>query len=111
METQAMHSRLTPQHVAQVGAELAILWNDGVESYIGLEDLRRACPCAVCQGEADVMGQVDRPETKLVPSSFLLRGYQWIGGYALQPSWGDGHGTGLYTFTYLRKVCEGKNAL
>lgn len=106
-----MHSRLTPQHVAQVGTELAIVWNDGKESYIGLEDLRRACPCAVCQGEADVMGHVDRPETKLIPSSFELRGYQWIGGYALQPSWGDGHGTGLYTFTYLRKICDGENAL
>jgi DUF971 family protein len=33
-----------------------------------------------------------------------LRGWQIVGGYALQPSWGDGHGTGLYTFALLRRL-------
>ena len=104
-----MTPRLTPVQIAQVGSELAIAWNDGVESFIQLEQLRRGCPCAVCQGEADVMGHVDRPQRTFSPASFELRSYQTIGGYALQPVWADGHSSGLFAFNYLRKLCE--NAL
>jgi DUF971 family protein len=104
-----MTSRLTPDQIAQVGSEMAIAWNDGVESFIQLEQLRRGCPCAVCQGEADVMGHVDRPQRTFSPASFELRSYQTIGGYALQPVWADGHSSGLFAFNYLRKLCE--NAL
>jgi DUF971 family protein len=47
---------------------------------------------------------VVKPEVSHTPASFELRGWQNIGGYALQPTWGDGHSTGLYTFPYLRKI-------
>ena len=29
-----------------------------------------------------------------------------LGGYAVQPLWGDGHGTGLFAFDYLKRVAE-----
>lgn len=98
--------RLTPTNVQQVGAELAISWNDGAESYLPLEFLRRACPCAACGGEPDVLGNIQRPEVTYKPESFSLRAWQNVGGYALQPTWQDGHGTGLYTFPYLRRLAE-----
>ena len=107
METQPQPPRLVPATAAIVGGEFAIAWNDGTESYLSLESLRRACPCAVCQGEADVLGRVERPDVALTSQSFELQGYAWVGGYAFQPRWADGHGTGLYTFQYLRKLCEG----
>lgn len=28
------------------------------------------------------------------------------GGYAVQPTWEDGHGTGIYSWEYLRKIGE-----
>jgi Gamma-butyrobetaine hydroxylase-like, N-terminal len=28
-----------------------------------------------------------------------------VGGYAIAPSWADGHHTGYYTFTMLRDRC------
>jgi DUF971 family protein len=28
-----------------------------------------------------------------------------VGGYAIAPTWGDGHHTGYYTFTMLRDRC------
>ena len=31
-----------------------------------------------------------------------------VGGYAIQPVWGDGHATGIYSFDYLKRVA-GKN--
>ena len=95
---------LAPTNAQQIGQELAIVWNDGQESYIPLERLRRACPCAACGGEPDVMGNIIRPEVSYEESSFELRGYHVVGGYALQPIWGDGHASGLYPFTFLRQL-------
>jgi DUF971 family protein len=96
--------RLTPTNVQLVGNELAIRWNDETESYFPLEFLRRACPCAACGGEPDVLGNIMRPNVTYNESSFLLTGWQLIGGYALQPQWGDGHNTGLYSFQYLQRL-------
>lgn len=99
-----MATRLIPQNLQQIGDELAVAWNDGVESYLPLEMLRRACPCAACGGEPDVLGHVVRPEVTYTAQSFELRGWSVVGGYAIQPTWADGHGTGLYTFPYLRRL-------
>ena len=99
-----MPPRLFPTKIQQIGSEVAIAWNDRTESYFSLEQLRRACPCASCGGEPDVMGYVDRPTVTYTPESFQLRGWHIVGGYAVQPTWGDGHGSGLYSFDYLRKV-------
>lgn len=91
-------------NVQLIGDELAMRWSDGVESYLRIERFRRACPCAVCGGEPDVLGNISRPDVNYTSASFELVGWQLIGGYALQPRWGDGHNTGLYSFHYLRRL-------
>jgi DUF971 family protein len=95
---------LQPSRIEVIGQELALAWNDGRESFVALEKLRRACPCAACGGEPDVMGNVDRPHVSYGPHSFELRDFRLVGGYALQPVWNDGHDTGLYTFRQLRSL-------
>lgn len=90
--------------VATVGDELALAWGDGKESYLGFEALRRACPCANCQGEPDALGRVVRPQVTYRPRAFELMSWEVVGGYALQLRWGDGHATGIYTFGYLREL-------
>lgn len=97
---------LEPKNIQLIGEELAIQWSDGVESYLPLEQLRRACPCAACGGEPDVLGNLARPDVSYSDKSFMLTGFQIVGGYAVQPRWGDGHDTGLYSFTYLRRLSE-----
>ncbi len=96
--------RLELTNIQQIGDELAIAWNDGTESYLNLETLRRACPCAACGGEPDVLGNISRPRWSYNEKSFQLTGLDLVGGYALQPRWADGHGTGIYSFTYLRRL-------
>lgn len=96
--------RLAPQNIQLIGGELAVQWNDGEESYFSLERLRRACPCASCGGEPDVLGNIARPNVSYTDTSFELLGWENIGGYALQPRWRDGHSTGLYSFQYLRRL-------
>ena len=96
--------RIEPKNIQQIGDELAIVWNDGVESFFKLEDLRRACPCAACGGEPDVLGNISRPNVSYNDESFQLAGFEIIGGYAVQPRWRDGHISGIYSFTYLRRL-------
>ncbi len=102
--------RLEPNKIEQIGTELAIQWNDGSETFLPLRFLRSACPCAACGGEPDVMGEVVRPTVSYCDESFELRGWNLVGGYALQPAWGDGHNTGLYTYHYLRRIDPGRAA-
>ena len=90
--------------VQQIGNELAIQWNDGTESYFNLEMLRRACPCAACGGEPDVLGNISRPNVSYTDKSFELAGFDLVGGYAVQPRWTDGHSSGIFSFTYLRRL-------
>ena len=98
--------RLEPANIQQIGNELAISWNEGGESYLDLQFLRRACPCAACGGEPDVLGSIIRPEVSYSDNSFELAAFQIVGGYALQPVWRDGHNTGIYSFQYLRRIAQ-----
>jgi len=98
--------RLEPTNIQQIGDELAIAWSDGKESFFNLEMLRRACPCAACGGEPDVLGNISRPQVSYTEKSFQLAGLNVVGGYAVQPRWADGHGSGIYSFTYLRRLEE-----
>jgi DUF971 family protein len=96
---------MRPADLQTIGNELAIKWEDGTETFILLERLRRACPCAGCKGETDIMGNLYiGPEKKLAPESFQLVRWAHVGGYAIQPQWADSHSTGLYTYEYLRQL-------
>jgi DUF971 family protein len=94
-----------PLDIQPIGQELAIKWEDGEESFISLEKLRRSCPCAGCKGEMDVMGNVYKnPDRPLAAQAFQLVRLETVGGYAVQPVWGDGHKSGLFSYDYLKLV-------
>jgi DUF971 family protein len=100
---------MRPLDIQQIGNELAVKWDDGGESFIPLEKLRRACPCAGCKGETDIMGNVYKnPGQKLSPLAFQLKRIVSVGGYAIQPTWADGHATGIFSFDYLKRAAAEK---
>ncbi len=95
---------MRPLDIQSIGSELAIKWADGREDFIALEKLRRACPCAGCKGEIDILGNLYKnPEKPYAANAFELVKLVSVGGYALQPVWADGHNTGIYSFEYLRQ--------
>lgn len=95
------------ERVETIGETLAIRWDDASESFVRLEALRRACPCAGCKGEVDIMGNLYKgPEQVLGLDAFTLRQLSIVGGYGLQPVWADGHSSGIFSFDYLRRVAE-----
>ena len=88
-----------------IGRELAVKWDDGGESFILFEKLRRACPCAGCKGETDILGNLHKnPGEPLTARSFELLRIGRVGGYAIQPVWADGHATGLFSFEFLKQI-------
>jgi DUF971 family protein len=96
---------MRPLDIQPIGSELAIRWDDGGEDFIPLEKLRRACPCAGCKGEVDILGNLYKnPEKPFAPNAFELVRISSVGGYAIQPEWADGHNTGIFSFEYLRRV-------
>ena len=100
---------MKPLDIQTIGHELAIKWDDGSESFIPLENLRRSCPCAGCKGETDIMGNLYKnPDRPLTARAFELVKITSVGGYAIQPVWADGHNTGIYSFEYLRRVATAK---
>ena len=98
---------MRPASLEQIGGDLAIKWEDGLESFIPLEKLRRFCPCAGCRGEQDILGNLYKdPDQPLSSPAFELRDLVRVGSYAIQPLWGDGHFSGIYSFEYLRRLAE-----
>jgi DUF971 family protein len=98
---------MRPVDIQQIGQELAIKWDDGSENFVSLENLRRHCPCAGCKGEVDIMGNVYKnPPQPLTPGAYRLVRIVSVGGYAVQPTWADGHNSGIFSFDYLKRVAE-----
>ncbi|MCY3832549.1 MAG: DUF971 domain-containing protein [Chloroflexi bacterium] len=96
-----------PTHITvdKAKSQLEIVWDDGLVSRYPLAHLREACPCVECRGGHAKMGLANAPDDilKLSPRrSYAITGLSAVGNYALQPSWDDGHQTGIYTWEYLR---------
>jgi len=83
---------------------LRLEWADGHVSPFDTVTLRWLCPCAYCRGEAGMPGWLDS-NPALTPEQTRLVDVALVGTYAIQPTWGDGHATGYYTFTLLREMC------
>jgi len=79
---------------------LIVRWKDGTTSEIAWKILRDNCPCAEC---ADLHGPADPLRLKLAPNTNLIE-VSYVGNYAVQPRWGDGHSAGLFTWNYLRDL-------
>jgi DUF971 family protein len=95
---------MKPKNVDVINNFLAIAWDDGGETFVEMERLRRACPCAMCKGETNVLSYAPPTLQNFTAKSFELTGWEFVGGYAIQPKWADGHASGLYSFDYLRKM-------
>lgn len=95
------------------GEGLEIDWKDGHHSWWSFAWLRLACPCATCHEEREAQGREPGVPKAKAPS--LLPMYQEpprplsttpAGNYAISFQWNDGHGSGIYSWDYLRRHCQ-----
>lgn len=82
---------------------LGIEWSDGHQGVYPIRHLRQQCPCAACVDEWTGERRV-QPDS--IPLLIMLQDIEPVGNYALQFTWSDGHNTGIYTFSYLRRLCQ-----
>jgi DUF971 family protein len=88
---------------------LLIQWDDGTESQIELNFLRRYCPCANCSEYRESQGK------NYIPLFFAdqvkVKDIFEVGNYAIGITWKDGHNTGIYEFPYLKFLAQSNNAV
>ena len=86
---------------------LLLQWEDGSENALPLKPMRDNCPCAHCAGETDIFGNIYKgPPQIMNEKSYLITGIQPVGYYAIRPFWIDGHSDGIYSYKFLKKLCE-----
>ncbi len=78
-----------------------ITWGDGHVGVYPHEILRGYCPCATCQGHSGTISFVAAEGDQL-----QIEKIEPVGNYALRFEWFDGHGSGLYSFRFLRALCR-----
>ena len=83
--------------------ELGIMWGDGVSSNYDVVALRRSCPCAHCKDEWTGERRLD-PQS--IPNTVRPLEITRVGHYALHFQWSDHHGSGIYSFQYLREMAS-----
>jgi DUF971 family protein len=97
-------SGVTPMSLGQDGKSvLTIDWSNGHKGRHLVRNLRLACPCAQCvdewTGEKTLVQESVAEDVR--PLSI-----DPVGLYGIQIDWSDGHGTGIYTFETLGKLCR-----
>ncbi len=95
------------------GTGVTVDWRDGHQSHWSFRWLRDACPCATCHEAREAEGRapgVGKPKPKsllpLYEAPVAPTAVEPVGKYALKFVWNDGHETGLYSWDYLRNVCD-----
>ncbi len=95
------------------GTGVAIDWKDGHQSHWSFAWLRDACPCATCVESRAATGRKPgepKPQPKAALPMFkpAMRptAVEPVGRYALRFDWNDGHTSGIYSWHYLRSMCD-----
>ena len=97
--------KITPSTIepTEDGTALRMVWGDGHTSVFAPQRLRLLCPCAGCVDEMTGKRILD---PAAIPENIYPTAIHYVGRYALQFMWSDGHSTGFYPFEMLRNVCD-----
>lgn len=89
------------QIVEESDSEISIKWSDDAATRYDAATLRRSCPCAGCINEWTGEKMLD---DKGISDDLTIDHVSIVGRYALNFHFSDGHDTGIFSFTYLRKL-------
>ncbi len=86
--------------------DLALTWPDGSVDRYPIQYLRAKCPCATCK---QLRESQSKSRLTVLPSNFVsgpvtVLKAEMVGNYALRIDWSDNHGSGIYSFSYLREI-------
>jgi DUF971 family protein len=97
---------VTPVDIDIVRDErVTITFADGAVAEFGVTALRAACPCASCRGWRE-RGEVAWPRPGM-PDTVSIGHAELTGAWGLSIDWSDGHSTGIYAWSVLRRWWDG----
>lgn len=111
-------ARIQPTKILRKGADgIEITWQDGATHFLSSKVLRENCPSATSRAKRGDSSSHETPLTPKRPSSLRIVSHEideelqlkeiWgVGNYAIGMLWGDGHNTGIYSYTLLRELAE-----
>jgi len=93
-------------------SDLSVTWPDGTVSVYPIAYLRSRCPCATCKTlrESQQKSRLTVLPTSFVSGPITVVKAEMVGNYAIQIGWSDNHGSGIYSFSYLREIAPPQNA-
>ncbi len=87
---------------------LEIEWQDGVRSVYPIAMLRAMCPCAICREIRQQKSPARAMSLQVLPGNYarpvVVVDAELVGNYAIRLDWSDDHGSGIYSFQYLREI-------
>lgn len=95
-----MNPVLTEARRLPESRQLRLTWSDGHVADYGYDYLRGWCPCAGCQGHTGLTIRYQPPAGPIAAVTV-----QPVGNYAISLAFADGHGTGIYRYDFLRRIC------
>lgn len=85
-------------------------WDDGGHAFLDVRTLRRQSPSADAR---ELRSSMERNPLTVLPASsaattgpLAIAAVEPIGHYAVRIRFSDGHDTGIYSWKYLRELCE-----
>jgi len=103
--------------------KLEIDWQDGHRCVYPILYLRSMCPCAQCKLTREAGREAAAPASggaaggkkggglhlTVLPGNYARPltavAAERVGNYAIRIDWSDDHGSGIYSFQYLRQIC------
>jgi DUF971 family protein len=87
--------------------KLEIDWQDGRKSVYSISFLRAMCPCAQCKQQREEQSK-RKSLLNVLPGNhsqpLAATAAELVGNYAIRIDWSDQHGSGIYSFQYLRDI-------
>lgn len=95
------------EDIQAIGDMIAIRWKDEVETFHQMGRLRALSPSAETAGERDLLGnEIGWREQGRNYSKVTVTSWGYIGNYAIQFRFSDGHSSGIYAYDYLRSIAD-----
>ena len=89
---------------------IAVRWDDGSSAFLDVRTLRRQSPSADAR---ELRSSMAKNPFTVLPSSqgaasgaLAITAVEPVGHYAIRIRFSDGHDTGIYSWKYLRELCE-----
>ncbi len=95
---------MNPKKITTKDEYLIIDWDDDKKTRISFRDLRKDCPCATCIADRE---KQNKDFIRIYhQNQILIKDIEQVGSYAIKITWKDGHSTGIYEYSFLKRFSD-----